>query len=394
MFRRMLVAALAAFTLSCSDPTGPRENEILSVVSGNGFSCALVGERVYCWGRNDNGQLGRGTVGDSAGPGLVSGTNRYKLIAASERTACGVTTVNAVLCWGNGRIHGTASSMPFPTAISGTFPTSIASIGVGWGHGCVRSSAGAAMCFGTNALGEIGNGTQLPATGTVGATAVVGGHVFTQLSVGAFHTCGIEGGAAWCWGTNYSSSFGPGTSSGAPYPTPMGLTLPFSAVRIEAGSAVTCANDATGKTWCWGTNVAGQLGRGPGSPSLFSETPMLMTQTTAFTSIGLSRLNSTVSHSCGIVTDGSVYCWGASDGSQLGRASTETCFAGTVIACGPTPGRPQSALAYTQIAPGRDHTCGLTTDNEIYCWGSDRRRQLGGTVGDLTMAGVRVIIPK
>jgi alpha-tubulin suppressor-like RCC1 family protein len=388
---RVIGSALAVFALSCSDPTGPGEDEILSVVSGNGFSCALVGESVYCWGRNDLGQLGRGLAGDSAGPGLVTGAHRFRLIAAGDRATCGVTVDNGVYCWGSGRILGFSNSAPSPTLVDGSFPASITSIGVGYAHGCVRASGGGATCFGSNALGELGNGTVLPATGALGATAV-SGHSFSQLSVGAFHTCGVEAGDVVCWGTNFNFSFGPGLASGGAFPTPTVLSIAFDVTNVEAGSAVTCVKDLASQTLCWGANVAGQLGRGPLTASAGEGTPALISNTSNFASIALSRLNSTVSHACGIAASGTVSCWGAAEASQLGRNGTEMCTVGAAISCGPSPAVIGSALSYKQLAPGRDHTCGLTTDGEIYCWGSDVRRQLGGTVGATTTLGVKVIV--
>lgn len=391
--RLALLAPLATLVLSCKDSTGPKDEEIISVVSGNGFSCALLGEAAYCWGRNDVGQLGRGAAGPDAGPGPVGGDHHFKLIAASERTACAVDTDNKVFCWGHGRIFGQTAPMPLPEMIHGSFPTTIAAIGVGYSHGCVLGQTGAAVCFGTNSLGELGNGTIEPATGVLGATAVTGGHAFTQLSVGALHTCGLQAGDVWCWGTNFTFSFGPGTTEGTTYPTPRQVTLTFKASRVDAGSAFMCVLDAVSKAWCWGNNLTGQLGRGAGASPSASPEVVAVTEVAAFTSLAMPRLNSTIAHMCGIASSGA-FCWGLNDSTQLGRTTTEICATGsTSRACSHTPGQVTSQLGFKLLAVGRDHTCGLAGEpSAVYCWGADGRKQLGGTVGVNSATAVKITL--
>jgi alpha-tubulin suppressor-like RCC1 family protein len=389
---RFLVPALAAVALSCSDSTVPEVGEVLSVAAGDGFTCALVGESVHCWGRNDLGQLGRGAVIEDAGPGPVLSEERFKLLAAGDRNACAVTTGNKVLCWGQGRIFGGTAPVTTPTVMTGTFPASITSIGVGYAHGCVLASGGVATCFGTNANGEVGNGTTDPVTVARGATPVTGGRSFSQLSVGAFHTCGVESGDVWCWGLNFAASFGPGKSAPS-YPAPTQVTLAFDAARVEAGSGATCALDVAVTAWCWGVNVAAQLGRGAGSASPSSADPAQVSQT-PYATIALPKINRTVSHTCGISPGGVVLCWGLADSSQLGRTGAETCTSGTSsFGCSGTPAAIESTLTFKQLALGRDHTCALTSEPvEVYCWGGNSRRQRGGVPSGPTTTPGRVTI--
>jgi alpha-tubulin suppressor-like RCC1 family protein len=389
---RLFVPALATLALSCSDPASPHDDEIRSLVAGSGFSCALVGVNAYCWGRNDLGQLGRGVVGIDAGPGLVTGGHQFRTLAASERTVCGMTDTQ-VLCWGHGRIFGSATPIATPTPIAGIFPDPWTTLGVGYSHGCVLAASGSVTCFGTNESGELGDGTTQPPTGAVGATTVIGGHSFSQLTVGAFHTCGLEAGKVWCWGTNFSSAFGPGTSAETAYPTPTELAVGFDAVTVEAGSANTCVIDATSQAWCWGGNVSGQLARGAGTASQSSADPARLSDPFTYTALAMPNVNSTVSHACGLTPGGSAFCWGLGDASQLGRVASETCLVGTTsFACSAVPAAVETGLTFVRLALGRDHTCGLTPDDEIYCWGSNVHRQLGDVSGGVTRTPVRVII--
>jgi alpha-tubulin suppressor-like RCC1 family protein len=382
--------ALLAVALSCDDATGPNGALADAIVAGRDFSCALASGRAYCWGANAAGQLGRVTSGDSAGPAAVAGGHQFRLLAASDSTACGVATDDKVWCWGYGRIFGTTDVVTSPILVDGVFATPITSIGVGYSHGCVLSG-GAATCFGTNTRGELGMGST--SAGARGATAVTGGHSFSQLSVGAFHTCGVEGVSLWCWGTNFFFSMGSGSAT--PSPTPRKLTLSFEVASVEAGSADTCALDGSSQAWCWGADVTGQLGRGAGSASQASATATLVSGVPNYQTLAMPRINSTASHTCGVSSSGKVLCWGLADSAQLGRAPTETCISGSgPVGCSPAPAAIASTLSFKQLALGRDHTCGLTTQGEIYCWGADSKRQLGGTSGVTSATPVRIILPE
>ena len=389
---RFLLAASAALLVSCG--TEPIPPEISTVVSGNGFSCALVGEAAWCWGRNDFGQLGRGTTGGDSTPGPVEGDFRFRLLAAGERTTCGVTTDDMVRCWGHGRIFGLTAPSPNTVAITGVVPPGITYLGVGYSHGCVLMATGAAACFGTNNVGEIGQGST-QSTGALPATVVSGGHIFSQISVGAFATCGVESGKLWCWGGNFATSLSATNNFGA-VPTPTEVTLPFAIQRVDLGSAITCALDSESQAWCWGSNVAAQLGRGIGTASLSSAEPMLVSGTSKFQALALSNLNSTITHTCGIDLTGATLCWGLGEASQLGRVASETCVVSSTTSypCSGVPAGIEAILSIKKLAPGRDHTCALTEQGEVYCWGSDARRQLGGSIGGSTRLGIRVDLPR
>ena len=389
---RALAPALAFLALAC-DPTRPDPTEIRTVVSGNGFSCALRGERAWCWGRNDFGQLGRGSIGLDEAAAEVISSPRFRLLAAGERNVCGVTTDEQVMCWGHGSITGGSAHLASPTQMS-PVPASIVSIGVGQAHACVLSANGAATCFGSNSLAAVGNGTNQPTTGALGMTAVVGGHVFSQLAVGAFQNCGVENGKLWCWGTNFSSVFGPGTTPNAPYGTPAEVVLPFAPAKVALGSAVSCAIDAAAKAWCWGTNLAGQLGRGVGTAGSASPDPVMVSEAFTYTSLALPNVNSTITHTCGVTVNGSAVCFGLNDASQLGRVAAETCAVSstTLVACSAMPAAIETSMQFTKLAAGRDHTCGITTAGEIYCWGSDLRKQLNGLNGGTTRIPVHVVL--
>ncbi len=180
------------------------------VSAGGSHTCAitLTGE-AYCWGLNNEGQLGTGVNnGLSQVPVLVTGGLRFREISAGTLHTCGVAVDGSVYCWGdgdNGKLGlGAAGDVLVPTQVPGL--TSIVAISAGNTHTCAISSSGVAYCWGANASGQLGNGTE---TGSASPTTVVGPQSFRQISVGTSHTCSIDtNDAAWCWGSNRWGTLG------------------------------------------------------------------------------------------------------------------------------------------------------------------------------------------
>lgn len=147
-------------------------------------------------------------------PIAVSGGLTFTTIAAGGNFSCGVTSSGAGYCWGfnnNGQL-GSATADPWsvaPVAVTGGLTFTSVAAGVGE-HACGLTPVGEAYCWGDNSYGQLGNGS------TVGGptpVAVAGGLAFTQLSGGRFHTCGLAtDGAVYCWGYNTAGALGDGTT--------------------------------------------------------------------------------------------------------------------------------------------------------------------------------------
>jgi alpha-tubulin suppressor-like RCC1 family protein len=260
-------------------------------------------------------------------------------------------------------------------------------VGVGYRHACALAQGGSAWCWGENPQGELGNGTLDPAGEP---TPVSGGHSYSTLSVGAFHTCGIAQAKIYCWGWNFSLPLGPGTVNLDAYRVPVAVAIPFAASAVEAGTALTCAVGSGSGAWCWGINSTAQLGRGVASdPAADPGRVEVIDQVSAIAS---GALNSIATHVCALDTDLVTWCWGSAEAGQVGAPATQTCeLGGGLSACVSTPAPVDSEVAFVQLAPGRDHTCAIGEDGAVYCWGSDARRQLGGTLmGGQSIAPVRV----
>lgn len=233
-----------------------------SLAVADDHACGLTDSgQTYCWGANDSGQLGNGTVsGASSVPVAVRGGLAFNQLATGLGFTCGLTAAGTAYCWGlniDGAVgDGTTTDRTSPTPVIGglVFTQLVAS-----GAVCGITRNGALYCWGNNWSGALGNGTTMSPRYPV---AVKGGLSFTAVSVGD-HTCGITtGGAMYCWGANDYGELGDGTTTriSRTTPTPVGGGLTFTHVAV--GGHHTCAIAASGQTYCWGMNGAGQLGDG------------------------------------------------------------------------------------------------------------------------------------
>ncbi|MCX5988680.1 MAG: hypothetical protein NTV35_06575, partial [Chloroflexi bacterium] len=190
-----------------------------TIAVGNIHTCGLTITHIaYCWGANGNGALGDGTTDSHHLPVEVSGGHTFSMIAAGSEHTCGVEADTfTAWCWGLGDYGqlggGTTTNQPLPVEVSGghTFST----ISAGSYHTCGLTSAGAAWCWGRGTTGQLGDGS---ITDVPRPVEVSGGLTFSMIAAGAEHTCGVASGtfAAWCWGFKESGQLGDGTLLHAP----------------------------------------------------------------------------------------------------------------------------------------------------------------------------------
>jgi serine/threonine protein kinase len=186
-----------------------------------------------------------------------------------------------------------------------------------------------------------------------------------MVSAGADHSCGVlSDGSAVCWGNNADGQVGAPTSvKTALEPTPVSST---SALKtVVSGAHHSCGLATDGRVFCWGMNGNGQLGNGD---TKASTSPVPVTGGQRFREIAAGA-----DHTCGIATDGTAWCWGKGSDGQLGNRSTRNQSA---------PAQVDRGLQYTALAAGGAHTCGVATDGNTYCWGNGFANQLGIGVPD------------
>lgn len=276
---------------------------------------------VQCWGDGANGVLGRGSNTDSWSPVPVTGLTAGVIqISVGTAHSCAVTSGNGLKCWGNGSYgrlgDGTTSQRSTPVEV---FPSGSGVIAVSLGDvsSCALFSGGSVKCWGRNSSGQLGTGDLVNALSptvvpdlTSGVIAISVGENNT-LSGLASHACALlTGGVVKCWGDNSAGQIGDGTTTQRLTPTSV-IGLPSAAVGISAGAKHTCAVLDSGAVYCWGLNASQQLGDGTTTPR---SSP---TQVIGLTS-GVAAVAAGSFHSCAVMVDSAVKCWGDNVHGQIG----------------------------------------------------------------------------
>jgi alpha-tubulin suppressor-like RCC1 family protein len=362
-----------------------------------------------------------------APPGGMAHFAHVAALAAGESYTCALLTDSSVDCWGQ---FGSGSSF------SSTKPVEVVSGGIneiaaGDRHACLlESGIGWVGCWGDNSQGQLGLGSiGFPSSAGLSTTGMnlVG---TVAIAAGSSHTCALLGdGRVECWGANNHGQLGSGegASSGAP----VIVSNVTSATAIAAGGDHTCARLADGTVTCWGSGTSGELGNGqmfdsprpvvvanlkgvvndaPQALPLFSlDDPPLPTR----------GLTAGAQHSCALLSDGTVDCWGSNPigdprvpGSDVpvavpalagvtdvaagshhtcavqGPCSTLQCWGETDLE-GVSPAVRSPGLSGVRtFAAGGGHTCAVLSDFSVWCWGLNDSGQLGN--GALGSSGIPV----
>lgn len=239
-------------------------------------------------------------------------------------------------------------------------------------HTCAITSTGTAYCWGANDSGQLGKGDATP---TADPVPVSGGHRFAVISAGREHTCAITTEReTYCWGAPAVARRGPDECPG-----PSGAyACAMTPVRVSTSSALLSLAPSASVHTCGLDGEARALCWGSNydgqlgyeGESVWSNDPRRVSGNLKFVALGVGG-----SHTCGLTAEGQVYCWGNNGFGQLGTLVDVTCPSGMWCSREPVP--VSGALEFTAIAVGGIHTCGLTTSGHAYCWGSNHVGQLG-----------------
>ncbi|MGG5150964.1 RCC1 domain-containing protein [Alcaligenes aquatilis] len=250
-----------AYTLN----VGGRVLQVRSIDAGDSHTCAVTTTgAALCWGANAYSQLGDGTLTERNTPVVVQGlSSSVASITAGLKHTCAVTTTGAALCWGLNSSSqlgdGTLTERTTPVAVQG-LSSGVASITAGPNHTCAVTTIGAALCWGLNSSSQLGDGTSTQRTTPVAVQGLSSG--VASIKAGLNHTCAVTTtGAALCWGLNSIGQLGDGTSTQRSAPVAV-QGLSSGVASITAGRNHTCAMTSAGATLCWGLNSYGQLGDG------------------------------------------------------------------------------------------------------------------------------------
>ena len=409
----VLLAVLAVLGVVSSYATAEQASQPAATTAGEidagkYHSCAVLPTRALrCWGYGADGALGygsRASIGDdempaAAGPVDLGPGRVVRAVAAGAVHTCALLDGGSVRCWGyagDGRLgYGNIDNVGDDESPASAGPVDLgpgrtaAAITAGRGHTCALLDNGTIRCWGYGLDGRLGYGTgdsigddETP--GSMPAIALPSGHTAaTAISAGDSTTCAIlEDGSVSCWGYGQNGQLGYGstttigndeTLSGI---APVQLGAGRSAVAIASGDFHTCAllDDATVK--CWGYGGSGRLG--------YASTATIGDRTTPASvgavSLGEGRTATAITaggaHTCALLDDGSVRCWGNASSGQLGYGNRiaigDNEAPGTA---GPVDlGAGRTAVA---ISAGGDHTCATLDDGATRCWGDGSAGALG-----------------
>lgn len=337
------------------------------ITAANVLSCAIVGEgAVHCWGGIGFALLGDGTTQgrEVAGP-VPDMAQGFVAIDGGDFHVCAADSTGLVRCFGDslsGQLGGAGIEETFATVQVLGLQPGIRGLSTGARHSCAHSARGFVQCWGLNTDGQLGNAqSTLRLVPTPVATL---GTPYRQVSAGSFHSCGLtEAGRVRCWGGNNQGQLGNGDD-----PLPLRLTavdvlgLESGVQQIAVGFDHGCAIDANGGTKCWGYGIDGQLGDGSAQNQ---RRPVAV----AGLGSGIRALALGRGHSCALRESGAVLCWGSNAQGQLGTGDTRDATTPREVAGLPGPAR--------AIAAGRFHTCAITGNGALLCWGLNEDGQLG-----------------
>ncbi len=398
----------------------PRAEDRRLAVGGGQVCRALPEGTLKCWGRNDQGQLGLGDTANRGdhqgqmGAGLrvtSMGSNRTvrTLAAGGMSWSCAVLDDGSLKCWGTTPLV-TQGNTPATTGDGikafnlGTGRTAT-SVALGWDHACVILDDGSVKCFGSNNYGQlgVGNTTGVYSTSQMGDNLPVvqigTGARAAALALGSGFSCALlQGGSVKCWGNNGYGQLGIGSGGNrGATPSDMGDNLPAvalgtgrKAVAIATGDAHACALLDDGTVKCWGQGSYGQLGNGT-TYSVGTGIAQMGDNLQVSPLPAGRRANAVTagqSHTCVLLDDSSVRCWGAGSSGQLGR--------GDQTSIGTSPSQMGDALVAVPLGTGRSAvaiasgtnsatTCAVLDDGSVRCWGDNQYGQLG--LGDTQNRG-------
>jgi len=329
------------------------------VSAGHHFTCGIdLENRAWCWGINNEAQLGDGTLTNRSRPVLVKTSIRFVQISAGASHACAVSTGNRVYCWGlndQGQVGPTVFRQRTPRMVA-TIP--FVQVEVGAFHTCALTPTNLAYCWGDNRWGQLGDGTT---TRHSSPAPVVGGRKFRRVNAGAATTCAVTpADLAFCWGNNDFGTVGDGTQHNI-RPLPVAVADGHAFRQVAVGNAHTCGLTSGRRVFCWGLNDVGQLGD---STRTLRPSPVPVSGDRSF-----DQLATGVNHSCAVNgTTHRAFCWGENFAGELGDGTKTQRL---------TPVAVLGGLSFSGVSAGAYHTCGVTTDKLAYCWGHDAQGQLG-----------------
>lgn len=392
----------------------------VQIWAGGRRTCVLLDNGLLkCWGDNTFGGLPGGELYDHQGDASMEmgkylpaiGIEMMKVVRNGTMGwdhTCAVFNDDSMKCWGyNWRcqcgkrnascadIWGYDQSLQNEPIDSLPFvditPLKVAA--AGWAHSCAVTAIGAVRCWGDNASGQVGVGaiSTVSSPGALPAVQLGVGKVAKAIAAGGERSCALlNDDTVKCWGSNAWGALGIDGGNRGTKLSDMGDALPSidlgtnrKPVALAVGAYHSCALTDDGRVLCWGANSYGQLGLGDTTSRYGSN----MGNGLPSVDLGTGRTAMAVSagafHTCTILDDGSIKCWGAFVDSGTWAAPAFTPFHPII---GDAPNEMGDALMPLELglgrraiamASGNGHMCAILDDRSVKCWGIDKNGSLG-----------------
>lgn len=367
------------------------DDSCLGVSCGDGRTCIEGVCRRACFEATRPGEVARSAPslcpcrcsceGDRCQDGSCIPARPVAQVSAGHAHACALTQSGEVLCFGD-NAHGQLGTGDFllrdrPASVS--LPAGASAIAAGPGFTCAALINGTIACWGEGAAGQLGpmvSGDRgEPTTLTDGAGSTIGGVVgigaggVADPAEASAHACAVlESGALLCWGQNDYGQLGVGVT-GAPRPPERVMTslAADDMAEVELGGFHTCARQRIGRLWCWGRDHDWQLGL---PDQVDRSAPEVISDESNFT--GIVDLAAGTWHSCAVTADGRLWCWGEDGEGRIAIASDDPEGRDVVA---PTP--VLEMQRWRSVEAGHRHTCAIDESGTLWCFGTSADGELG-----------------
>lgn len=320
------------------------------------FKCALkTNGDLYCFGKNDNGQVGNGTTLDVLEPTKI--LEDVASVVLGMNNACVITTNAKLYCWGlndKGQIgNNSTTNVSSPTQVL----ENVRSVNIKNKNTCAITLNNNLYCWGNNTNGQVGNAS---VQNVLVPTKIL--ESIKKIINGNNTSCAITlDNELYCWGKNQYGQVGDNTSIDKISP----VKVLEDVKDVALGNYHTCAVKTNNTLYCFGRNQYGQIGNGT--------TVNQLSPVQVLTNVKSTTLENDIS--CAILSDDTAKCWGRNDYAQVGNMSTENAVL------------PEEVLEIgtaKKIFLSNATTCVLSTDNNFYCWGRNAYGQLanGSNIDD------------
>ena len=289
-------------------------------------------------------------------------SNAFALAAGVDHT-CFLSS-GALYCTG----HDTSGQLGFPDGVDRLVPTVVdvgtswVALSLGYDATCLLDVRGALSCLGDNASRQLATGDAIARSSP---TRVALARPVVSFSLRFAHACAVlDDASLWCWGSNDEGELGQSDGGGAAHGVPVRVSPELSWSEASCGQGHTCAITRDGALYCWGRN-GGVLGLGPA----------LLTETSTPMRAGSGSWRHVVAgqnHTCGIASDGTLACWG--DDSNADGHAGPVGLPGESHTSVPTT---VDGGDWATVSTDTFHTCGVRTNGELWCWGRNIEGQLG-----------------